>query len=571
MAIKQPPLAKPVTTTEHEKLLRRYSSLDTEASGWMTQWQEISRFLKPVSGRFLTTKRNRGDKNYNDIYDSTAGVALGVLGAGMMSGATSPARPWFALKPGDRELLDSSAVQKWLFDVRQIMLDVFNKSNTYRALQMKYEESGAFGTAASILMDDFENVIYDYVMTIGEYRLGTDYRGIVNTMGRKFQKTVMQLVKEFGYNNCSNSVKNLYNRGTYDAYVTVMHLIQPRELFDSTKTDNSNMPFQSVYFEEGIDVNKTLRNSGMKQFRVLAPRWKRVSGDVYGEGPGLMAIGDIKQLQHEQLRKANAIDYQSNPPIQVPLSMKGKEDSRLPGGIFYYDSISGPNAAIKTAFDVELRIDHLLLDIQDVRSRIDSAFFKDIFLMISTNISGPQQTATEIAEKHEEKMLMLGPVLENLHHEELRPRVEMTFQRIIEVGMVPPPPPELEGQELDIEFVSVLAQAQRAIATGGIDKFVFSLGEIQQLKPSVLDKFDADKWVDTYSQMIGVPPELIVAGPQVALIRKQRAEQERQAAITEQIASGAEAVEKLGNAPTNADNALTGVLDGLQGYVGGNQ
>lgn len=521
----------------------------------------------PVSGRFMATDRNQGNRNYNDIYDSTASQALGVLGAGMMSGATSPARPWFSLMPGDRELLSSAAVQEWLFDVRQIMLDVFNKSNTYRALQMKYEESGAFGTAASILMDDFEKVVYDYTMTIGEYRLGTDYRGVVNTMGRKFQKTVVQLVKEFGLKNCSSHVQVMYDRGNYDSYVTVIHLIQPRELFDSTKADNANMPFQSVYIEEGIDIAKTLRNSGMRQFRVLAPRWRRVSGDVYGVGPGLTAIGDIKQLQHEQLRKANAIDYMSNPPIQVPTSMKGKDINRLPGGVSHYDSVSGPNAGIKTAFDVNLQIDHLLLDIQDVRTRIDAAFFKDIFLMISTNVSGPQQTATEIAEKHEEKMLMLGPVLENLHHEELRPRVEMTFQRIIEVGMVPPPPPELEGQELDIEFVSVLAQAQKAVATGSIDKFVFSLGEIANMKPDVLDKLDSDKWADQYAQALGVPPELIVAGPQVALVRKARAEQAQQQAATEQMAQGAEVANKLANAPTNTDNALTSVMDGLQGFT----
>lgn len=566
MAIKQP-AAPSVSNTEYDNILRRYAALDTEASSWITQWQTISRFLLPVSGRFMATDRNRGDRNYNDIYDSTGTQALNVLGAGMMSGATSPARPWFSLKPGDRALLDSAAVQEWLFDVRQIMLDVFNKSNTYRALQMKYVESGAFGTSASILMDDFEKVIYDYVMTIGEYRLDTDYRGVVDTMGRRFQQTVGALVGEFGLNNCSNYVKNLYDRGTYNAYITVIHLIQPRRLFDSSKSDNANMPFQSVYIEEGQNINKTLRNSGMKQFRVLAPRWKRVSGDVYGEGPGLTAIGDIKQLQHEQLRKANSIDYMSNPPIQAPISMKGKEVNRLPGGISYYDQVAGPNAGITTAFNVDLRLDHLLLDIGDVQRRIESAFFKDIFLMISTNVSGPQQTATEIAEKHEEKMLMLGPVLENLHHEELRPRVEMTFQRIIEAGMVPPPPPELEGQELDIEFVSVLAQAQRAVATGSVDKFVFHLGEIATLKQSVLDKFDADKWADQYSQMIGIPPELIVAGPEVALIRKQRAEQEQQAAAMEQAAAGADAANKLANAPTNTDNALTSVLDGLQGFT----
>jgi hypothetical protein len=486
----------------------------------------------------------------------------------MLAGATSPARPWFDLKPGDRELLKSQAVQEWLFEVRSIMLDVFNRTNTYRVLHQKYEEGGAFGTAASILMEDFNNVIYDHPLTVGEYRLGTDYRGRVNTIGRKFQMTVGQVVEEFGLENCSSTTKHLWDQSNYQAMIPIIHMLQPRAMFDGSKMDALNMEYQSVYIEESPNDTQTLRNSGMKQFRALCPRWWVTPGDTYGYGPGMVALGDIKQLQHEQLAKAKGIDYQVNPPLQIPTSMKDKLVDTLPGGTNFYDSTAGAGAGIKSLFDVQLRLDHLLADIVDVRERIDAAFFKNIFLMISSNQSGPQQTATEIAEKHEEKMLMLGPVLENLHHEELRPRVEMTFQRIIEADLVPPPPPELEGQELEVEFVSVLAQAQKAVTTGGVDKFVMNLGTIAQMKPGVLDKFDADAWVDEYSDMTGIPPKLIVAGPQVAFIRKQRAAEAAAAQKQEQQLAGAEVANKLANSPTNTDSALTG-LAGVQGYTGG--
>ena len=131
---------------------------------------------------------------------------------------------------------------------------------------------------------------------------------------------------------------------------------------------------------------------------------------------------------------------------------------------------------------------------------------------------------TEVAERHEEKLLMLGPVLERMHNEILDPLIEMTFSRMVEAGIVPPPPDELQGMELNVEFVSMLAQAQRAIATNSVDRFVGNLGAMAGIKPEVLDKFDADRWADAYADMLGIDPELIVPGEQVALIRKQRAE-----------------------------------------------
>lgn len=561
------PQAKPLERSEHDKLLRRMSQLDVEFSSWKSHLREINEVMMPRTGRFLSSDRNRGDKRRNNILDSTASRAVRILGAGMMSGASSAARPWFRLATGNPDLMGSESAQQWLFEVRRIMLNVFHQSNTYRSLHRKYEECGLYGTAASLLMDDFDTVVHDYGMTIGEFRLGADFRGDVNTLARELQKTVGELVKEFGYRNCSQNVQTLYDRGEYDTWITICHIVQPREFFDSSKRDNRNMPFQSVYFEKGETFGKVLRNSGMRTFRALTPRWNVVPGNVYGEGQGMEALGDAKQLQHQQLRKAQGIDYQSNPPLQVPSSMKQYQVDRLPGGITYYDAASGPQGGIRSTFEVPLRLDYLLEDIRDVRSRINQAFFTDMFLMIANDQSGPQQTATEVAEKHEEKMLMLGPVLENLHHEELRPRVLLTFERCLQAGLLPPPPPELEGQELNIEFVSILAQAQRAVATNSIDRYTMSLGHIATMKPEVLDKFDADEWADAYGDMLGIDPQLVVPNKEVAFIRQQRAQAQQQAAQSEQMSQAADTAQKLGKTSTQDGTAMGDIMRGLQGYT----
>lgn len=551
--------------SKRKLLLSRWGQLRNERESWMAHWKEISDYLLPRSGRFFVDDRNRGDKRHNNIYDSTGTRALRVLAAGMMAGMTSPARPWFRLTTSDPQLDESAAVKAWLADVTRLMQMVFAKSNTYRTLHSMYEELGAFGTASTIVLADFNSVIHHYTLTTGEFAMAADHRGQVNTLYREFQMTVAQMVREFGRDNCSPTVQTLFDRGALEQWVTIMHAIEPRVDRDMTKRDDRNMAWKSVYFEHGGNEDKILRDSGFKEFPALCPRWATTGGDIYGNSPAMEALGDIKQLQHEQLRKAQGIDYKTKPPLQAPTSLKSRDVDTLPGGISFVDS-AAPNGGIRSAFEVNIDLSHLLADIQDVRERIKGSFYADLFLMLA-NGTNPQMTATEVAERHEEKLLMLGPVLERMHNEILDPLIEMTFSRMVEAGIVPPPPDELQGMELNVEFVSMLAQAQRAIATNSVDRFVGNLGAVAGIKPEVLDKFDADRWADAYADMLGIDPELIVPGEQVALIRKQRAEAaqaQQQAAMLNQ---GADTAQKLGSVDTSKQSALTDVTRAFSGYT----
>ena len=551
--------------SKRKLLLSRWGQLHNERSSWMAHWKEISDYLLPRSGRFFIEDRNKGDKRHNNIYDSTGTKSLRILAAGMMAGMTSPARPWFRLTTSDPQLDESAAVKAWLADVTRLMQMVFSKSNTYRALHSMYEELGAFGTGSSIVLADFDSVIHHYPLTTGEFAIAADHRGQVNTLYREFQVTVAQMVREFGRSNCSLTVQNLFDRGSLESWVSITHAIEPRADREPGKRDDRNMAFKSVYFENGGNEDQILRESGFKEFPALCPRWATSGGDIYGNSPAMEALGDIKQLQHEQLRKAQGIDYKTKPPLQAPSSMKSRDVDTLPGGVTFVDSAS-PNGGIRTAFDVNIDLSHLLADIQDVRERIKGSFYADLFLMLANN-TNTNMTATEVAERHEEKLLMLGPVLERLHNEILDPLIEMTFTRMVEANIVPPPPDKLQGMELNVEFVSMLAQAQRAIATNSVDRFVGNLGAVAGIKPEVLDKFDADRWADAYADMLGIDPELIVPGDKVALIRKQRAEAmqaQQQAAMLNQ---GADTAQKLGSVDTSQQSALTDVTRAFSGYT----
>ena len=554
--------------TPRERLQQRWSALKNERSTWDYHWREISDYLLPRSGRFFTKKVNDGGKRHNNIYDNTGTRSLRVLSAGMMAGMTSPARPWFRLATSDLDLMKSDAVKLWLNEVTRMMLNVFSRSNTYRALHSMYEELGAFGTASSIVLPDYENVIHHYPLTIGEYALASNAKGQIDTLYREFEMTVAQIVEEFGYKNCSQNTRHMYDRGNLDYWVTVVHTIEPRRERDIYKKDTKNMPFKSCYFEQAGDRNDMLRESGFQEFPAVSPRWSVAGGDIYGLSPGMEALGDIKQLQHEQLRKAQGIDYQTKPPMQVPTALKNQGINTLPGGVTYVDA-AAQNAGIRTAFEVNLNLSHLLEDIGDVRQRISSSFYADLFLMLANNDLG-RMTATEVAERHEEKLLMLGPVLERLHNELLDPLINMTFNRMLAAGVVPPPPSELQGMDINVEFVSMLAQAQRAVGTNSVDRFVGNLGAVAGMKPDVLDKFDSDKWAEIYADMLGIDPELITADEQVAMIRDQRAQAAQAQQQMAAMQQGADSMSKLGrvNTDPNNPNMATDAVNMFSGYTG---
>jgi hypothetical protein len=227
-----------------------------------------------------------------------------------------------------------------------------------------------------------------------------------------------------------------------------------------------------------------------------------------------------------------------------------------------FADVTQAGGGIRTAFDVNLNVQHLLEDIVDVRQRIRGSYYADLFMMLA-NDTRSGITATEVAERHEEKMLMIGPVLERLHDELLKPLIDMTFDRCVEANILPPAPKELHGVELNTEFISTLAQAQRIVSAQGMDRLLATVGNIAGLNPGVLDKINFDQAVDDYGQMYGVNPEIIVPDDVVA---KQRAARAKQAQAMQTATTMPQTVETAKTASEINPQNLQSVMASLQGY-----
>lgn len=556
--------------TIKEQLLKQVALLNNERSSFEPHWRELSDFINPRGSRFLVTDVNRNDRRNSKTVDPTATLANRTLSSGMMSGITSPARPWFKLATPDPDMMDYGPVKLWLEAVQRRMNEVYNKSNLYQSLPLLYSSLGTYSTGAMAVLEDDEDVIRTMMFPIGSYYLANSARGSVDTCYRKFTMTVRQLVMEFGMSNVSTSVKGLWESGSYETWIEVIHAVYPNIDRDTGKLDSKNKRVKSVYFEVGGDNDKLLRESGFDEFPIMAPRWEVNGEDVYGSScPGMIALGQVKALQLEQKRKSQLIDKATNPPMIGPTSLRSQRVSLLPGDVTYLDVVTGQEG-LKPAYLVNPNTADLLADIQDTRQMINSAYFVDLFMMLQ-NINTRSMPVEAVIEMKEEKLLMLGPVLERLNDECLNPLIDRTFSIMARKNLLPPPPDVLQGMPLKIEYISVMAQAQKSIGLSSLSSTVGFIGQLAQVKPEALDKLDTDQAIDAFAEMSGVSPTVIVPQEQVNQIREERAQQQKQQQAMAMGMAAAQGAKTLSEAQTADPSVLTAISGAVGAPAGGQQ
>lgn len=547
-----------------QRLLVRYTKLYSDQSTWRSHWQEISEQMQPRRARFYSSESNTGDKRNQKIINNTPLIAGRTAAAGMMAGVTSPARQWFRLVPGDPDLAKRSGVRAFLYRREQLMNTIIAKCNAYNTLAgATYPDLLYFGTHATFYERDPKTIVRLYPQAIGEYVLSADYRGMIDTLGREIPFTVRQLVQKFGLENCSAMVKDAYDKANYDQLIQVVHFVCPNE--DYKDGNAFSKPFGSYWFEKASDdPEKFLKKAGYDYFPVLAPRWAITNSvsDVYGFSPGMDALGDCKELQHLETRKANLVDKITNPTLGVPEDMKNQRVSLVPG-----DHVYIPRAAQGQRIEpIQVVAPQALMACNELigtcEIRINKAFYADLWLQLIQDDRTQPATAREIAERHEEKMLQLGPVVERSEDELLDPFIDFVYNEIDYLGLQEPAPVELQGMHLGVEYISVMAQAQRLVNVSSTERFVSFVLGLAQAKPEALDKMNTDALVESMAQTLGVNPEFVIEQKQVDAIRAQRAEAQQADEAMDAMERGASTVKDASAAEPDKLAELAQMLTG---------
>ena len=587
------------------QLERRKGLLNIDRMSWYPNWRDLADNFRPYRGRWFmdSADTNKGHRRNFRIVDSTPLIAGNTLAAGLLAGATSPSRPWFKYSVEDEALMEAEGVKAWLDVATKKARALLNKSNFYNSAYECYGEYGIFGVMAMGREWGFaDDVPHFQPFTIGSYYIGNDKHRRVNVFFRDFKWTVQQIVDKFAtgpleeeasWANISAAVRAQWDAKQYDVMHDLVHAVD--ENLDRKKSaggdlmaDRRGMRFRSIYYERSGDPGKTLSNSdanqddrkvlrmgGFRDFPVWVARWYTNSEDAWARGPAMDALGDARALQLQQRRKAQSIDRLVDPPMRAHPSLRNQRTSMMPGDVTFVAPEQGAVGFEPVYPTFKPDIEALLEDIRETQGRIDDMMFTNIFAMfISGDEAGQKQpiTAAEVNARQQEKLLMLGPVLENMNFEFLNPLHQWLFAEMLRHGELPPPPDAMKGQDIKVEYSSILAQAINQITAGSIQQFMGVVGQVAQLSAQgaqnpALDKVDFDEAIEQAANAIGVPPAIVRTDAAVEQIRAVRAKQQADQAAQEQQAATAQAalahsqsISNLAGSPMGQGSALDAAI-----------
>ena len=539
--------------TIRERCEHRLVGLKRIREPYEAEWKEIAQHAQPSRSRFLYEDSNRAFRRSNRaIYNSHGINAFRITAAGMTSGLSSPSRPWFRLTVFDEDMLDDDQTRAYLSEVEKRMYAFLAETNFYAAAKSGYAEITMFGTEAAAMVEHPKRGMVCHALTAGEYYIALGDDNTPDTLYRRCPMTVIQQVQSFGLDRVSLRVKDAYDRSDYEMATKVMHAMEPNDERDGSMTARGK-PWRSFYWdtEDGDRINGQLRLSGFDDQPFWAARWDTVGGDAYGTSPGVDALPDLRELQLWSKKTTQIINQIQNPEKVVGSTM-GKLTGQ-PGNVVAVasvdkDSVFAPYVPDPRALaNAEQRLEAL-------KQAVDQISFASLFLAI-TNMEGVQpRNIEEIASRNEEKMTQLGPAIERVNGEKLKPVVDRTFGIMSRLGMLPPAPSHLQGQALKIDFVSILTQMQRMVGIGQTERVTSFIGNLAAAFPEAADKLNVDEAIDDYADRAGSPPKIIRSDSDVEKLRQARQQQQQMqqaAAAMPAVKDGADAARLLSEAAQN--------------------
>jgi len=498
---------------EIESLRRRLATLQTERRTWESHWQEIAELMSPRKAGF-TGRRQPGEKAMLAVYDSTAIHAVELLAAGLHGVATNPASKWFSLRMTDDALNDMDEVKQWLADVEQIMWARMYApgTNFTTALHEIYHDLAAFGTGILFCgLRDSGGLLFE-AKPLSQFYIAENAEGVVDTVYGRTEYAVRQLVELFGLEAVSDNVRRLYESGLHDSLVWVVHAVYPRPQRQASGRRRETMPFASVYYEEA--TAHVLEEGGFPEFPYMVPRWSKRSGELYGRSQGMTALPDTKMLQAMMLVTIKAAQKVADPPLFLPHEGFMGPIRTVPGGLNFYRGSRGEifPMPVSTGLPVTFQM------MEDVRNRIRTTFFADVIQFV-TDV---RMTATEVRQRAQERMRLLGPIVGRLEAELLGPLVSRVMQLLHRLGVLPPEPEVISGRDYTVEFVSPIATAQKQGEADALLHVVQYAMPLAQADPTVMARvFNLEEVVRYLADLFNLNPKLLTSAEDEELQRQQ--------------------------------------------------
>lgn len=503
----------------------RISQLKNARSGHENQFREIQELVRPNSPDFTSPLNSVGQEKSLRIYDGTARLSSLILANGLDSYVTSDTERWFTLKVfdmPDRQVPFS--VRVWMEQVSDIIYrEISRPASQFNTSKHEgYLDMVTFGSGAMLSYFDTVRghlIVRSYPLADVFYE--TNFQGEVDVVGRRSVMTKRQLQQFFPDAASDKRIDRMKDGGR----AIIWHFVLPREDYRSMGGGKSRRPYPSLYFMEQEQwlIQDNARGYDLFPYSIL--QWAKIAGETYSRSPAETCLPSISMLQGMKREMLLAAQLANRPPVMTEDGSFLQDIYQVPAAIWHIEAGMERPTPFLSGSQPQFTLEMMQWEQEYIRQ----CYFIDWFFQESKK---ERQTAFEIADKRDEKLRMLSPIIgrvQNTWGQFLR----HTFFILQQAGKIPPPPQELDGLELDIDYVSPAAVAQLGAKRLAIKRTLEDLAVPAQVRPDVYDKFDFDEIAEMYATTSGVPPSVLKSDDQVAQERQARAQQAQQQQLLE--------------------------------------
>ena len=565
--------------SDFRNVLNEWGTMRMERSLYEVSWRDSSYHLDPLLLELFVTDKAATRIGNRTIVDSSPVQAARALIAGLQNGTTPPNRDWFRLTYGNRNQELSTNVKEWLYHETDQTRLAISKSNAYSKFPILYENVTKQAIGALMVEKDYERTIRCTTFTVGSFWVMNNKNGIVDKIVWQTQYTVRQVIEEFctdsltgkvDMSHCSKQLQQwAKGSNTHEQKISILMAIFPNKQFDQKrgKMDSAYKKYRRWFFEldrpegEGIQY---LHRDGFDRFPVFVPRWWRREEEHYGSKcPAFECLPDIKELFKKADLKMRGLELEVLPPMVAKGSRSTQNIfGQMPAFLnFSQDGADG----YKPAYEIQLNLANLIPDIERTVNIINQCFYADIMRRLAFDERRERATATEINQQYYEDLAQLVVAYHNLETEFLQPFVEEVFAIRVELGMVLSPPPEIAGQEMHVEFISILAQAQKMGNVSSVERFLNEILTVGAQKPEAWDVLNLDRTLKGYGEDLGMDPDEFNADDMIQQIRQQRQQAQQQQAQAAAMAQAANAAKSAAATPMGGDTLLSRITGGGAG------
>lgn len=549
-----------------------------------SKFSQLRAFFAPLNGRWDPSDVNNGTRQDYQIINETGQLSLRTLKSGMLNGMSNQTKKWFGITPNDPAYKDDQEAKVWCEKIADEVRATMLKSNYYQALLELYGDEGQYGTGAFLIEADEETDIRCHPYPMGSYYIGTNDQLRVDLSCRELSYTPRSLCDKFGYEGISDAMQVLVDSnagGVQEQQVyPVAHFILPASYFKNAKPYKKVQGFKwfSIWYEignykSGEHKNPDcglLRFSGFMENPLICGRWETTGENIYGNGPAEVVLGSTMSLQAWEERIAQGGEKYINPPMVAGTSVDPRRLTTLPGEFTFIDD-KDTKGAFGPAYQIDFKLEGPLKLVERIEARIKDGLFVSVFQLFSDS-DRREMTAEEVRARAQEKLQILGPVIERNTDEVHAPsinRILGILQRI--PGRLPKPPASMANPDgslrvgLKVEFESMLVAAAKMSELNNISTVVQFVTSEQALNTGMADILDFDAITRRVADLAAMPSDLVNSEEKVAAIRADKARAAQQQTMAENAKNMAQAAQVASQTPIGGTNLLNAVAPQIAG------